>query len=179
MKKNKEATVVGKLVAVNFYHEQWVGLSLPISHVRVKAVWQGIKRAHTRGARESTTGEKTINVGDADRDGRWQLRVGSGGESDVHRTGANVPAAAEGVGVRGGEWSVSQSIQPAFSREGLRRGRGRDIERARVRVGGRDSREREGEKGEWERESEKWREGGREQEESNAERPTPYYTACR
>ena len=46
VKRNKEATVAGKLVAVNFYHEQWVGLSLPISHVRVKAVRQGIKRAH-------------------------------------------------------------------------------------------------------------------------------------
>ena len=46
VKKNKEATVAGKLVAVNFYHEQWVGLPLPISHARVKAVRQGIKRAH-------------------------------------------------------------------------------------------------------------------------------------
>ena len=46
VKPNKEATVAGKLVAVNFYHQQWVGLSLPINYVRVRAVRQGIKRAH-------------------------------------------------------------------------------------------------------------------------------------
>ena len=46
VKRNKEVAVVGKLVAVNAYHEQWVGLSLPIKHVRVRAVRQGTKRAH-------------------------------------------------------------------------------------------------------------------------------------
>ena len=46
LKRNIEATVAGKLVAVNFYHEQWAGLQLPISHGRVKAVRQGVKRAH-------------------------------------------------------------------------------------------------------------------------------------
>ena len=46
VKRNKDATVAGKLVAVNVCHEQWVGLSLPINHVRVRAVRQEIKRAH-------------------------------------------------------------------------------------------------------------------------------------
>ena len=46
VENNKEATVAGKLVAVNFYHEQWLELPLSISHVSVKAVRQGIKRAH-------------------------------------------------------------------------------------------------------------------------------------
>ena len=46
VKRNKEATVAGKLVEVKFYREQWGGLSLPINHVRVRAVRQGIKRAH-------------------------------------------------------------------------------------------------------------------------------------
>ena len=44
VKRNKEAAVAGKLVTVHFYHEQWVRPSLPISHVRVRAVRQGIKR---------------------------------------------------------------------------------------------------------------------------------------
>ena len=46
VKKKKEETVTGKLVAVNFYLELWVGLPLPVSRVSVKAVTQGIKRAH-------------------------------------------------------------------------------------------------------------------------------------
>ena len=50
----KEATVAGKLVALNFYNERWVGLSLPTSHVRVRAVRQGIKRAHV----ESGSGQR-------------------------------------------------------------------------------------------------------------------------
>ena len=43
---NKEAAVAGKLMAVNFHHEQWRGLSLPLQHFRIKAVEKGIKRAH-------------------------------------------------------------------------------------------------------------------------------------
>ena len=38
--------MAGKLVAINIYHEQWVGLSLPVNHVMVRAVRQGVKRAH-------------------------------------------------------------------------------------------------------------------------------------
>ena len=45
-RKNKEVPVAGKLVAVNVYHEQWVGLPLPLQHFRIKAVRKGIKRAH-------------------------------------------------------------------------------------------------------------------------------------
>ena len=41
VKRNKEATVPGKLVVINVYREQWVGLSLPVKHVRVRAVRQG------------------------------------------------------------------------------------------------------------------------------------------
>ena len=36
-RKNKEATVARKLMGVNFYHEQWGGLSLP-QHFRIQAV---------------------------------------------------------------------------------------------------------------------------------------------
>lgn len=64
-------------------------------------------RESARGERKPTAGKETSNVGDADRDGRWQLRLGSGGESNVDRTCANMLAAAKGVRVvRGGEWSV-------------------------------------------------------------------------
>ena len=42
---NKEATVTGTLMAVNLYHEQWVGLSLQLWHFRIKEVRRGFKRA--------------------------------------------------------------------------------------------------------------------------------------
>ena len=44
--RNKEAPMAGKPVAVSLYHEQWVGLSLPIVHVRARVVRQGVKRVH-------------------------------------------------------------------------------------------------------------------------------------
>ena len=44
-----ESTVAGKLVAVNFFHEQWMGKTLPLNHFRIKAVKEGIKRAHVEG----------------------------------------------------------------------------------------------------------------------------------
>ena len=43
---NKKGTTMGEVQAVNFYHEQWMGLSLILGHFRVKAVRQGIRRAH-------------------------------------------------------------------------------------------------------------------------------------
>ena len=46
---NRESTVAGKLVAVNFFHQQWMGRSLPLNHSRIKAVKEGIKRAHVEG----------------------------------------------------------------------------------------------------------------------------------
>ena len=46
---NQEPTVAGKLVAVNFFHEQGMGKSLPLNHSRIKAVKEGIKRAHVEG----------------------------------------------------------------------------------------------------------------------------------
>ena len=45
-KGNKESTIVGKLVVINFYHEQFVGLSVPLSSPLIRSVRQGIKRAH-------------------------------------------------------------------------------------------------------------------------------------
>ena len=45
-RKNKQATVTEKLVAVNVYHEQWLGLSLPLQRVKIKAARKEIKRAH-------------------------------------------------------------------------------------------------------------------------------------
>lgn len=43
---NKEGTIMGKQQAVNFYHEQWMGLSRPLGRFRVKVVRQGIERVH-------------------------------------------------------------------------------------------------------------------------------------
>ena len=45
-KGNKESTIVGKLVAINFYHEQLLGLSVHMSNPLIRSVRQGIKRAH-------------------------------------------------------------------------------------------------------------------------------------
>ena len=47
-KGNKETTIAGKLVAIIFYHEQFVGLSLPLGNQLIKSVKQGIKRAHVQ-----------------------------------------------------------------------------------------------------------------------------------
>ena len=52
-RKNKEATVVGKMVALNVYHEQWVRLSLPLQHFRIQAVRMGIKRAHVEAGNQA------------------------------------------------------------------------------------------------------------------------------
>ena len=37
-KGNKESTGVGKLVAINFYHEQFVGLSMPLGNPLIRSV---------------------------------------------------------------------------------------------------------------------------------------------
>ena len=36
-------------MAVNFFHEQWMGKTLPLNHFRIKAIKEGIKRAHVEG----------------------------------------------------------------------------------------------------------------------------------
>ena len=43
---NRESTVAGKMVAVKFFHEQWMGKSLSLNHFLMKAVREAIKRAH-------------------------------------------------------------------------------------------------------------------------------------
>ena len=45
-KENKESTIVGKLVAIKFYHEQFLGLSAPMSNPLIRSLKQGIKKAH-------------------------------------------------------------------------------------------------------------------------------------
>ena len=39
-KGNKETTIAGKLVVINFYHEQFMGLSLPFGNPLIKSVKQ-------------------------------------------------------------------------------------------------------------------------------------------
>ena len=43
---NRDSTIMGKLVAVNFYHQQFQNMSLPLSNPYIKGVAQGIKRGH-------------------------------------------------------------------------------------------------------------------------------------
>ena len=45
-KGNKDTTIAGKLVAISFYHEQFVGLSMPLGNPLIISVKQGINRAH-------------------------------------------------------------------------------------------------------------------------------------
>ena len=50
----KESTIAGKLVAVQFHHEQFVGLSLPLGNPLIRSVNQGIKTAHVeKGTQQS------------------------------------------------------------------------------------------------------------------------------
>ena len=100
--KNKEATVAGKLMSVNFYHEQFGGLSLPRQHFRSQAVNKGIRWAYTEAGNRARVRRpltwEMIRV----MKGEYR-RVGSRGEDCVDRAGTDVSAAAEGLGtVRGG-----------------------------------------------------------------------------
>ena len=52
-RKNMEATVAGKLMAVNLYHEQWRGLSLPLQHFRIQAVKKGVRRAYAEAGNQA------------------------------------------------------------------------------------------------------------------------------
>ena len=45
-RKSTKATVAGKLMAVNVYHEHWGQLSPPLQHFRIKAEKKSIRRAH-------------------------------------------------------------------------------------------------------------------------------------
>ena len=49
----KEATVARKLMAVNVYHEQLRGLSLPLQHFRIQAVKKGIRRAEAEAGNQA------------------------------------------------------------------------------------------------------------------------------
>ena len=44
----KESTIVSKLVVINFYHGQFLGLSVPLNNPLIRSVRQGIQRAHIR-----------------------------------------------------------------------------------------------------------------------------------
>ena len=43
---NKEGTIIRKLQAVNFYHESWLGMTLPLDPFKVKTVRKGIQTAY-------------------------------------------------------------------------------------------------------------------------------------
>lgn len=77
---SKEITVAGMLVAVKFFHEQWVGVLLPLSHAMIKAVREGTKMIK-RGSRQYATGNEASGVGCDGGDGAEFRGVGSGGGS--------------------------------------------------------------------------------------------------
>lgn len=45
VRRNKGGAVMGKLLADVFRHEQWMGLSLPVGHFRMRAFRQVTQRA--------------------------------------------------------------------------------------------------------------------------------------
>ena len=124
--KNKEATVAGKLMAVNVYHEQWGGLSLPLQPVRNQAVKKGNRRAHAEPGNQAR-GKEAADVGDDRSDGGEYRRVGGRGEDRVDRAGTDISAAAEGLGtIRGGRRKGARGSLLEEGRCGLLRERGAD-----------------------------------------------------
>ena len=65
---NRESTVAGKLVAVKFFHEQWMGKMLPLNDFRIKAVKKRNQKG-SRGRRHPATDEEAAVLGDAEGDG--------------------------------------------------------------------------------------------------------------
>lgn len=45
-KYNKKSTIVGKSVAINCYHQQFLGLPVPLGNPLIRSARQGIKRVH-------------------------------------------------------------------------------------------------------------------------------------
>ena len=125
-RKNKEATVAGKLLAVNVYHEQWGVLSLPLQPVRIQAVKKGNRRAHAEAGNQAR-GKEAADVGDDQSDGGEYRRVGGRGKDRVDRAGTDVSAAAEGLGtIRGGRRKGATGSILEEGRCGLLRERGAD-----------------------------------------------------
>ena len=52
-RKNKEATVAGKLMVVTFYHEQWGGAVSAAAALQIQAVKKGIRRAHAKAGNQA------------------------------------------------------------------------------------------------------------------------------
>lgn len=52
IQRKQETTVARKLEAVNVVHEQWVGRPLRLSHFRIKAYKESVKRAHAEGGNQ-------------------------------------------------------------------------------------------------------------------------------
>ena len=66
-KGNQESTLVGKLVAVNFNHDQLLGLSMPVGNRSIKSVREGIKMSHVgMGSEQNVT--RPLTWGNADGD---------------------------------------------------------------------------------------------------------------
>ena len=123
-KKSKEATVAGKLIAVNVYHEQWGGLPLPLQHFGIQAVNKRDRRVHAEAGNQAR-GKEAADVGDYQSDEGEYRRVGGMGEDRVDPAGTDVSAAAEGLGtIRGGRRKGARGSLLEEGRYGLFRERG-------------------------------------------------------
>ena len=93
----------GQNCSSRFFHEQWIGRSLPQNHFLIKAVKEGIERAHVEGGNQQQ---------DVERDGELQRR-GEWAEEGVDRVGPDKPPTAEGVKfVRRGRRKYSRRVLP-------------------------------------------------------------------
>ena len=85
-KGNKESTIAGKLVAVQLYHEQFVGLSFPLG----KPLIRPVKARNQEGARRegyAAESENATDVGYADKNARKHTLLGGGGKGGMDRLG--------------------------------------------------------------------------------------------
>lgn len=81
-KGNKKTTTAGKLVAINVFNGQFMGLSLPLDNPLVRSVNQGIKRAHVERGSQQRERETDIDEG-----AREYPLLGGWGRGGVDRLG--------------------------------------------------------------------------------------------
>ena len=108
--ENEGLTIAGKLVAVQFYHEQFVGQSLPIGNSLIRFLNPGIKKAHEEKGTDAES-EKATDVGYADENAGGRSFLGGGGKDGIYRFGVVLLSDVVGIGiVRGGGGGISQYL---------------------------------------------------------------------
>ena len=91
------------MVAVQFYHEQFVGVSLPLGIPLIRLIKQGIKRARVREGYAAES-EHAPDVGYTDEKAGEYSFLRGGGKGGMDRLGVVLFSDVAGIGiVRGGK----------------------------------------------------------------------------